>query len=44
MDSLLAIEGLDEERIKEMRDMIRRDLDEAEVEDEEAAWKTGKRL
>ncbi len=37
MDSLLAIEGLTEERIKEVRDMIRRDLDEAEVEEEEAA-------
>ncbi len=37
MDSLLAIEGFTEERIKEVRDMIRRDLDEAEVEEEEAA-------
>ena len=34
MDSLLAIEGLDEARIKEIRDMIRRDLEEAEVDDD----------
>ena len=44
MDSLLAIEGLTEERIKEVRDMIRRDLDEAEVEDEEAAVEDGKAI
>ena len=42
MDSLLAIEGLDEARIKEIRDMIRRDLEEAEVEDEEEHVEPGK--
>jgi N utilization substance protein A len=42
MDSLLAIEGLDEARIKEIRDMIRRDLEEAEVEDEEEQVEPGK--
>jgi N utilization substance protein A len=36
MDTLLMIPGLDESRIREIRDMIRRDLEEAEVEDEEA--------
>ena len=42
MDSLLAIEGLDEARIKEIRDMIRRDLEEAEVDDEEEQVEPGK--
>jgi transcription termination/antitermination protein NusA len=42
MDSLLAIEGLDEARVKEIRDMIRRDLEEAEVEDEEEQVEPGK--
>jgi N utilization substance protein A len=42
MDSLLAIEGLDETRIKEIRDMIRRDLEEAEVDDEESQVEPGK--
>jgi N utilization substance protein A len=32
---LLAIEGLDEEKIRDMRERMRRDLEEAEVEDEE---------
>jgi transcription termination/antitermination protein NusA len=36
MDTLLAIPGLDEARIREIRDMIRRDLEEAEVEEEDA--------
>jgi len=44
MDSLLAIEGLTEERIKEVRDMIRRDLEEAEVEDEEEVVEDGKAI
>ncbi|MBI5473725.1 MAG: transcription termination/antitermination protein NusA, partial [Ignavibacteriae bacterium] len=35
LDTLLDIEGLTEERIKEIRQMMQRDLDEAEVEDEE---------
>lgn len=34
-DTLLAIEGLDEEKIKNLRELMRRDLEEAEVEDEE---------
>jgi transcription termination/antitermination protein NusA len=42
MDSLLAIEGLTEAKIKEIRDMIRRDLDEAEVEEEEEVVEDGK--
>ena len=42
MDNMLAIEGLTEARIKEIRDMIRRDLDEAEVEEEEEAAEDGK--
>jgi len=42
MDTLLAIEGLDEAKIKEIRDMIRRDLEEAEVEDEEEQVEPGK--
>jgi N utilization substance protein A len=35
MDTLLGIPGLDEKRIREIREMIRRDLEEAEVEDED---------
>jgi len=35
LDTLLAIEGLDEERIREIREMMKRDLEEAEVEEEE---------
>jgi len=42
MDSLLAIEGLDEAKVKEIRDMIRRDLEEAEVEDDEEQVEPGK--
>jgi transcription antitermination factor NusA-like protein len=33
--TLLSIEGLDEEKVRELREMMRRDLEEAEVEDEE---------
>jgi N utilization substance protein A len=35
LDTLLAIEGLTEEKIHEIREMMKRDLEEAEVEDEE---------
>jgi len=35
LDTLLEIEGLTEEKIREIRTMMQRDLDEAEVEDEE---------
>lgn len=35
LDTLLAIEGLTEEKIVEIREMMKRDLEEAEVEDEE---------
>ena len=35
LDTLLEIEGLDENKIKEIRDMMKRDLEEAEVEDED---------
>ena len=35
LDTLLAIEGLTEEKIREIREMLRRDLEEAEVEEEE---------
>lgn len=35
LDTLLAIDGLDEDRIHEIREMMKRDLEEAEVEDEE---------
>jgi N utilization substance protein A len=35
LDTLLAIEGLDEDKVREIRDMMKRDLEEAEVEDEE---------
>lgn len=35
LDTLLQIEGLTEDKIKEIRTMMQRDLDEAEVEDEE---------
>ena len=35
LDTLLAIEGLDEEKIAKLRDMMRKDLEEAEVEDDE---------
>lgn len=34
LDTLLAVPGLDEARIKEIRDMMKRDLEEAEVEEE----------
>jgi N utilization substance protein A len=34
-ETLLAIEGLTKEKIDEIREMMRRDLEEAEVEDEE---------
>ncbi len=34
-DTLLEIEGLTEDKIKEIRTMMQRDLDEAEVEDDE---------
>jgi N utilization substance protein A len=37
LDTLLAIEGLTEERIHELREMMKRDLEEAEVDDEEEA-------
>ncbi len=35
LDTLLEVEGLTEERIKEIRSLMQRDLDEAEVEDDE---------
>ena len=35
LDTLLVIEGLTEEKIREIREMMQRDLEEAEVEDEE---------
>ena len=35
LDTLLAIEGLSEEKIVELREMMKRDLEEAEVEDED---------
>ena len=35
LDTLLGIEGLDEERISQIREMMRKDLEEAEVEEEE---------
>lgn len=35
LDTLLEIEGLDENKIKEIREMMKRDLEEAEVEDED---------
>ncbi len=35
METLLGIEGLTKERIDELREMMRRDLEEAEVEDDE---------
>jgi N utilization substance protein A len=35
LDTLLAVEGLTEERIREIRDMMRKDLEEAEVDEEE---------
>ena len=35
LDTLLAIEGLTEEKIHELREMMKRDLEEAEVDDEE---------
>ena len=35
LDALLAIEGLTEERIREIREMMKQDLEEAEVEDDE---------
>jgi N utilization substance protein A len=37
MDTLLAVEGLTEEKIHQIREMMKRDLEEAEVDDEEAA-------
>jgi N utilization substance protein A len=42
LDALLAIEGLDEETIRQMREMIARDLEEAEVEEEEVGEITEK--
>jgi len=36
-DTLLAIEGLDEDRIREIREMMKKDLEEAEVEEDEEA-------
>jgi N utilization substance protein A len=41
LDALLAIEGLTEEKVRELREMMRRDLEEAEVDDEEAPATTG---
>jgi N utilization substance protein A len=35
LDDLLAVEGLDEEKIRAMREMLAKDLAEAEVDDEE---------
>jgi N utilization substance protein A len=35
LDTLLAIEGLTEDKIREMREMMKKDLEEAEVDDEE---------
>ncbi len=35
LDALLAVEGLDEEKIRSLREMMAKDLAEAEVEDEE---------
>jgi N utilization substance protein A len=35
LDTLLAIEGLDEEKIRQIRDMMKKDLEEAEVEEED---------
>jgi N utilization substance protein A len=35
MDTLLSVEGLTEEKIRDLRDKMRRDLEEAEVDDEE---------
>jgi len=35
LDTLLEIEGLDENKIKEIREMMKRDLEEAEVDDDE---------
>lgn len=35
LDALLAVEGLDEEKIRSMREMMAKDLAEAEVEEEE---------
>ena len=35
LDTLLEIEGLTEEKVRELRGMMQRDLDEAEVEDED---------
>ncbi len=35
LDTLLAIEGLEKDKIQEIREMMRRDLEEAEVEDDE---------
>jgi N utilization substance protein A len=40
MDTLLAVEGLDEDKVRQMRDMMRRDLEEAEVEEEEGEEKS----
>ena len=35
LDTLLAIEGLSEVKVQELREMMKRDLEEAEVDDEE---------
>ncbi|MGB6033881.1 MAG: hypothetical protein WBH55_13715, partial [Bacteroidota bacterium] len=37
LDDLLAIEGMTEEKITEIRDMMKKDLEEAEVEEEDEA-------
>jgi N utilization substance protein A len=37
LDDLLAIEGLTEEKISEIREMMKKDLEEAEVEEEDEA-------
>jgi N utilization substance protein A len=41
LDTLLEIEGLTEEKIREMREKMQRDLDEAEVEEEEVEEEAG---
>lgn len=41
LDTLLEIEGLTEDKIKEIRTMMQRDLDEAEVEDEDEEEEEG---
>jgi hypothetical protein len=41
LDTLLAIEGLTEPKVAELREMMRRDLEEAEVDDEDVAQEPG---